>query len=254
VSCSSTGCTRPATCPPSTTTCTGGGWTARTSGSATGRWTPAVPDSSTRCCGASSSTARSPAGDLSERVGKKGTWWDWDDGKVALEHLFWSGQVTAVRRANDFARLYDLTERVLPAHVLATPAPAEAEARKELLVLAAKHHGVGTMTDLTDYHRQKNAPCKPLLDELVEEGRCTWCRWRAGPSRRTCTRRRSCRAASTPAPCSARSIPCAGTATATSACSGSTTASRSTRRRRSAPTATTCCRSCGATRWSGGST
>ena len=25
------------------------------------------------------------AGDLSERVGKKGTWWDWDDAKVALE-------------------------------------------------------------------------------------------------------------------------------------------------------------------------
>ena len=111
------------------------------------------------------------AGDLSERVGKKGSWWDWDDGKVALEHLFWSGQVTAVRRASDFARLYDLAERVLPGHVLATPTPTEAEARKELLVLAAKHHGVGTMTDLTDYHRQKNAPCKPLLDELLEEGR-----------------------------------------------------------------------------------
>ena len=111
------------------------------------------------------------AGDLSERVGKKGSWWDWDDGKVALEHLFWSGKVAAVRRANDFARLYDLAERVLPAHVLATPTPTETEARKELLVLAAQHHGVGTMTDLTDYHRQKNAPCKPLLDELVEEGR-----------------------------------------------------------------------------------
>jgi hypothetical protein len=49
--------------------------------------------------------------------------------------------------------------------------PSETEARKELLVLAARHHGVGTMDDLTDYHRQKNAPCKPLLAELVEEGR-----------------------------------------------------------------------------------
>ncbi|MDO8363484.1 MAG: crosslink repair DNA glycosylase YcaQ family protein [Actinomycetota bacterium] len=111
------------------------------------------------------------SGDLSERVGKKGTWWDWDDGKVALEHLFWSGKVTATRRANDFARLYDLTERVLPAHVMARPTPDERDARKELLLLAAKHHGVGTLTDLTDYHRQKNAPCKPLLDELVEDGR-----------------------------------------------------------------------------------
>jgi uncharacterized protein YcaQ len=111
------------------------------------------------------------SGDLEQRVGKKGTWWDWDDGKVALEHLFWTGQITARRRSTDFARLYDLTERVIPAEVLARPALPEPEARKELLVLAAKYHGVGTMDDLTDYHRQKNLPCKPLLAELVEEGR-----------------------------------------------------------------------------------
>jgi uncharacterized protein YcaQ len=111
------------------------------------------------------------AGDLAERVGKKGTWWDWDDGKVALEHLFWNGQVTATRRASDFARMYDVSHRVLPPHVRERPDMPEREARKELLLLAARHHGVGTMTDLTDYHRQKNAPCKPLLAELVEEGR-----------------------------------------------------------------------------------
>ena len=110
------------------------------------------------------------SGDLSERVGKKGQWWDWDDGKVALEHLFWTGQLTATRRASDFARIYDLPERVLPGHVQTRDALPEREARKELLLLAAKHHGVGTMQDLTDYHRQKNAPCKPLLDELVENG------------------------------------------------------------------------------------
>jgi len=111
------------------------------------------------------------SGDLNERVGKKGTWWDWDDGKVALEHLFWSGEITAVRRPNDFARVYDLTRRVIPAHIMATPTPSETDARKELLLLAAKHHGIGTMQDLTDYHRMKNAPCKSLLDELVEDGR-----------------------------------------------------------------------------------
>ncbi len=111
------------------------------------------------------------ASDLAQRVGKKGSWWDWDDGKVALEHLFWSGQITARRRPNDFARVYDLTERVIPAAVLARPAPPEREARKELLMLAAAYHGIATMEDLTDYHRQKNVPCKPLLAELVEEGR-----------------------------------------------------------------------------------
>jgi uncharacterized protein YcaQ len=111
------------------------------------------------------------AGDLEARVGKKGTWWDWDDGKVALEHLFWSGRISAWRRPTDFARMYDLAERVIPSAVLARPAPTEAEARKELLVLAARHHGVGTLDDLTDYHRQKTTPCRVLIDELVEDGR-----------------------------------------------------------------------------------
>ena len=108
--------------------------------------------------------------DLSERVGKKGTWWDWDDAKVALENLFWNGRVTVTRRSADFARVYDLTERVIPAEVLARPAAPEREARKQLLELAARHHGIGTLADLTDYHRQKNQPCKPLVAELVEEG------------------------------------------------------------------------------------
>jgi uncharacterized protein YcaQ len=110
------------------------------------------------------------AADLEQRVGKKGPWWDWDDGKLALEHLFRVGELVAVRRPRDFAREYDLAERVLPAEVLAAPTPTEAEARKELLALAASSLGVATFDDLTDYHRQANAPCKPLVAELVEEG------------------------------------------------------------------------------------
>ena len=111
------------------------------------------------------------ASDLEQRVGPKGSWWDWDDGKVALEHLFWSGRIAAVRRPTDFARLYDIAERVIPADVLARPTPSEHEARKDLLVLAARHHGVGTADDLADYHRQKPHLCRPLLSELAEQGR-----------------------------------------------------------------------------------
>ncbi len=111
------------------------------------------------------------AGDLAQRVGKKGTWWDWDDGKVALEYLFWTGRISARRRPSDFARLYDLSERVIPAEVLALPTPSEVEARTELLALAARHLGVATLDDLADYHRQRTAPCRPLVAELVESGR-----------------------------------------------------------------------------------
>jgi uncharacterized protein YcaQ len=111
------------------------------------------------------------AGDLKQRVGKKGTWWDYDDGKIALEALFYEGRVSARRRPRDFARVYDITERVIPPEALARPTLPERDARKELLVLAAKYHGVGTLRDLTDYHRMKQASCVELAAELVEEGR-----------------------------------------------------------------------------------
>jgi uncharacterized protein len=109
------------------------------------------------------------ASDLDMRDRPKSTWWDWDDGKLALEHLFRTGEVAARRRSSDFARLYDVAERMIPAHVLAQPGPPAHEAKKELLVRAAKHHGVGTASDLTDYHRLSRT--RTLLAELVEEGR-----------------------------------------------------------------------------------
>jgi uncharacterized protein YcaQ len=108
------------------------------------------------------------ASDLEMRERPKGQWWDWDDGKYALEHLFRTGEVAATRRPNDFARMYDLADRVIPAEVLDLPTPGEADAKKELLVLAAKYHGLGTAADLADYHRLVHV--RPLLVELVEEG------------------------------------------------------------------------------------
>jgi uncharacterized protein len=111
------------------------------------------------------------AGDLKARVGKRGTWWDYDDGKFALEALFYQGRITAQRRPHDFARVYDLPERMIPGEVLARPPLAEHDARKELLVLAAKYHGIGTLQDLADYHRLTPTRCKPAIAELVEEGR-----------------------------------------------------------------------------------
>ena len=111
------------------------------------------------------------ARDLEARVAKKGTWWDHDDGKTALEALFFRGRISARRRPHDFARVYDLQERMISAEALARPALAEHEARKELLLLAAKYHGVGTLQDLADYHRLTPTHCKQPLAELVEEGR-----------------------------------------------------------------------------------
>lgn len=113
------------------------------------------------------------SGQFNARVGTKGTWWDWDDAKLALEYLFWSGVVTGRRRPNDFARQYELTERWIPRAALDRPVPTEHEARKELLMSAAKHHGIGTFEDFADYHRLNKPKTRQVLAELVDEGRLT---------------------------------------------------------------------------------
>ncbi|MFN8016580.1 MAG: crosslink repair DNA glycosylase YcaQ family protein [Acidimicrobiales bacterium] len=96
--------------------------------------------------------------------------WGWSPGKRALEYLFWSGQVTA-RRGPNFERWYALPDRYLPAEVLGRPTPLPADAKKELLLVGARCHGVGTARDLADYFRLNIPESRPLLDELVAEGR-----------------------------------------------------------------------------------
>jgi hypothetical protein len=108
--------------------------------------------------------------ELSTRTEKKGTWWDWDEAKVALEYLFLTGQLMSRGRGSDFARIYDTPERVLPQRIIDAPTPSEHVARKQLLVRSAIAQGVATTSDLADYYRQKLATVKPLIAELVEEG------------------------------------------------------------------------------------
>jgi uncharacterized protein len=111
------------------------------------------------------------AGDIREpRTRPKGKWWDWDHTKEALETLFATGDVTA-RRSPNFERVYDIPERMLPADVLERPTPKEADARKELLLVAARALGVATARDLSDYHYQKLPLIRPLLAQLVDDGR-----------------------------------------------------------------------------------
>lgn len=108
------------------------------------------------------------AADLSTRRGPKGSWWDWDDAKAALEYLFYAGRLTTRRRDADFARVYDLPERVLPARALDAPTPPEREARAALLLLAARHMGVATLRDLAEYHRQRPTDVRDIVRDLVE--------------------------------------------------------------------------------------
>ena len=110
------------------------------------------------------------ASELSHRHRGTGGWWGWSEGKRALEWLFWTGEVTTATRRGTFERVYDLTERVLPAAVIAAPTPEEADAQRELLRIAARALGVATERCLRDYFRLGVRETKPRVAELIEAG------------------------------------------------------------------------------------
>lgn len=136
------------------------------------------------------------AGELADPGKRSKGWWSWwgtGNGKATLEHLYNSGLV-AISGRRGFERLYDVAERVIPRSALDAPVLPREEAMKQLVVLAAKACGVGTLGDLTGYFytdawfdRLPRAPlweivksadrkrakpiAKRLIAELVEEQR-----------------------------------------------------------------------------------
>src|SRR6185437_5949943 len=89
---------------------------------------------------------------------------------IAIEWLFYRGEVTVVRRNGSFARVYDLPERVLPPAVLDAPTPPREEAHRELIRVASRAMGVAGDSDLRDYFRVPVADAKQAIADLVEAG------------------------------------------------------------------------------------
>jgi uncharacterized protein len=114
------------------------------------------------------------AGEIAKHLAEerpRGTrgWWGWTNTKAALEFLFWCGRITTATRRN-FARVYDLIERVIPGEILAAQVPSTEEAQRQLICIAARALGVGTELDLRDYFRLKTQEARLRIAELVEAG------------------------------------------------------------------------------------
>lgn len=107
--------------------------------------------------------------DLPDPGGRTGNWWGWNKGKIALEYLFHTGEVTAATR-RVFERLYDLPERVLPAETLNAPSVPEADAVRRLIDLSAQSLGVASEPDLRDYFRLPVDAFRKALPSLIEDG------------------------------------------------------------------------------------
>jgi uncharacterized protein YcaQ len=100
--------------------------------------------------------------------------WNWSLVKSAVEHLFWAGQISSAGRTSQFERRYAALDRVLPGPLAAVADPAARPphdvAFRELVLIAARAHGVGTEQCLRDYFRLKPEQARPALESLVAEG------------------------------------------------------------------------------------
>jgi len=92
----------------------------------------------------------------------KGGWWDWHPSKTALEWLWRTGRL-AITRRDGFAKIYDLTERVIP-ELHRTPVPAE-DICDWACRSALRHLGFGTSGEIAAY-----------WNAISPEAARVWCR------------------------------------------------------------------------------
>jgi uncharacterized protein len=89
--------------------------------------------------------------------------------RAVLEAHFGRGLLAVAHRRRNFARSYDLAERVLSAEHHGRQVQC-ADAQRELLRLAASACGIAAVTDLADYYRMSTREARPRIAELVETG------------------------------------------------------------------------------------
>jgi uncharacterized protein YcaQ len=99
---------------------------------------------------------------------QRGTWWDWKPAKTALEVLFERGHLMVDRREN-FARFYDLAERVLPASADA-PSRTVKDYRRWATLCSVACLGVATAAHASDYYRQRKPAVQTQMEHLATQG------------------------------------------------------------------------------------
>ena len=89
--------------------------------------------------------------------------------RAVLEACFGRGQLAVTARRDNFSRVFDLAERVIP-HEHYHHRLDRHESQRELLRIAARACGIGSAADLADYFRMKVGEATPRIDELVAAG------------------------------------------------------------------------------------
>src|SRR5215216_7595128 len=111
--------------------------------------------------------------DFERTDGQKTGWWNWKEEKIALEYLFYAGELM-VRKRHNFQRIYDLRERVL-AEVEELPDTSPdvslAEAHDQFVLNTIQALGVTKAEWIADYFRLSKTAAKAALKRLEQQDR-----------------------------------------------------------------------------------
>jgi uncharacterized protein YcaQ len=97
-----------------------------------------------------------------------GGWWNWKEEKDALEAMLMIGEVMIARRQN-FQRVYELRERLLP-DWKDDAVPSWEEFQRTLALRAVSALGVALPAWVPDYFRQPKKGMPERLEKLAQEG------------------------------------------------------------------------------------
>ena len=105
--------------------------------------------------------------DFEEKKANTG-WYEWKTTKQALEQLFMAAQLMVAERKN-FQKVYDLTERVLPADIN-TKMPSEKEMAEHLILSAIRANGVVAAHEIAYLRGGHKEHVQKALKHLLKEG------------------------------------------------------------------------------------
>jgi uncharacterized protein YcaQ len=108
--------------------------------------------------------------DFEEKKANAG-WWEWKTTKQALEQLFMEGKLMVAGRKN-FQKVYDLTERVLPAGIN-TKMPTEKEMTEHLILSAIQANGIVASHEIAYLRKGHKEKIQKALKHLIKEGGLT---------------------------------------------------------------------------------
>ncbi len=108
------------------------------------------------------------ASDFEAHTGTRGMW-QWGPVKRAIEYLFMEGTLMVTRRDN-FQKVYDLPERVLPADIDLSE-PGEDEFAGYLVDRFMQAHGIARPQDFGYLRRNVREPIWRAVDARLEDGR-----------------------------------------------------------------------------------